>query len=552
MNNRTNSANAAYNTSYAAFVFLLYKFVILVNMKNTIILTLGLAYASYGLAETDVRPNVLFCLADDVSFPYWGAYGCSWVRTPNIDKLASQGMLFMNAYTCNAKSGPSRSCILTGRNSWQLEAACNHFAFWPQEFKTFAEVLRENGYSVAKTGKGWAPGNPGMINGKRRELIGESFDKIKLQPLTTEISPIDYAANFSQFLDTRDKSKPFFFWYGSLEPHRFYEYGSAVSKGNYKPESIDDIPPYWPDCLETRNDMLDFALELEHFDTHLGAMIDKLAKEGLLENTIIIVTADNGMPFPRIKGQAYHHSNHLPMLVYWQGTVKEGVKNTDFVNFIDLAPTFLDVAGIDGEEKGMQQIEGKSLLPLIKSGKNKFDNSRDYVLIGKERHDIGRPNDEGYPIRGIVTYDYLYIYNFEPGRWPAGNPETGYLNCDGGAIKTELIKDGMNRDRKYWTLNFGKRPQEELYDIVKDPYCMNNLINSAEGQKVAENLRKKMFTELSKQGDHRIMGDSSYYEKMPYCNTDHRNYYNRLMEGEELKFPGWIFKSDVYKSHINE
>ena len=147
-------------------------------MKNTLWLTsvaVCTAINMYGKectesARTDARPNILFCLADDVSFPFWGAYGCKWVRTPHIDQLASQGTLFMNAYTCNAKSGPSRSCILTGRNSWQLEAACNHFAFWPSQFKTFAEVMRENGYVVAKTGKGWAPGDPGQINGKRREL----------------------------------------------------------------------------------------------------------------------------------------------------------------------------------------------------------------------------------------------------------------------------------------------------------------------------------------------------------------------------------------------
>ena len=187
------------------------------------------------------RPNVLFCLADDVSYPYWGAYGCSWVRTPNTDRVAREGMLFMNAYTCNAKSGPSRSCILTGRNTWQLEEACNHFAFWPQKFKTFAEVLSENGYVVAKTGKGWLPGDQGRKNGKKRELVGPSWDRIKLSPVTSEISNIDYAANFSDFIDTRDKTKPFFFWYGSFEPHRLYEYGSGVAKANYRMEDIDSI-----------------------------------------------------------------------------------------------------------------------------------------------------------------------------------------------------------------------------------------------------------------------------------------------------------------------
>lgn len=197
-------------------------------------------------AKEQKRPNILFCLADDVSYPYWGAYGCSWVRTPNIDHMARQGMLFMNAYTCNAKSGPSRSCILTGRNTWQLEEACNHFAIWPQKFKTFTEVLDENGYVVAKTGKGWAPGDPGLKDGKKRELIGTSYDRIKLSPVTSEISNIDYAANFNDFIDSRDKTKPFFFWYGGLEPHRAYEYGSGVKKGKYNLESIDRIPGYWP------------------------------------------------------------------------------------------------------------------------------------------------------------------------------------------------------------------------------------------------------------------------------------------------------------------
>lgn len=493
-------------------------------------------------------PNILFCLADDVSYPYWGAYGCPWVRTPNADRVAREGMLFMNAYTCNAKSGPSRSCILTGRNSWQLEEACNHFAVWPQKFKTFAEVLGENGYVVAKTGKGWAPGDPGKKNGKRRELIGDSYDRIKLSPATPEISNIDYAANFSEFIDTRDPTKPFFFWYGGLEPHRAYEYGSGAAKGNYRPESIDRIPGYWPDVPETRHDLLDFAFELQHFDDHLGRMLRKLEDEGLLENTIIVVTADNGMPFPRVKGQAYYASNHLPMAVWWpRGMKKKGVRNEDFVNFIDLAPTFLEVAGIDGEACGMQPIQGKSLLPVFLSGKKKADRTRSHVLIGKERHDIGRPDDEGYPIRGIVTSGYLYVHNFETDRWPAGNPETGYLNCDGGAIKSYLIthKNSDKDARAFWQLNLGKRPAEELYDLRKDPDCLLNLAGTKEYIPVQEKLRKQLFTELKAQGDPRMLGKGDIFDRYPYCAPTHRDYYNRLMKGEKLKWPGWINKTYV-------
>lgn len=277
-------------------------------------------------------------------------------------------------------------------------------------------------------------------------------------------------------------------------------------------------------------------------------MLRKLEDEGLLENTIIVVTADNGMPFPRVKGQAYYASNHLPMAVWWpRGMKKKGVRNEDFVNFIDLAPTFLEVAGIDGEACGMQPIQGKSLLPVFLSGKKKADRTRSHVLIGKERHDIGRPDDEGYPIRGIVTSGYLYVHNFETDRWPAGNPETGYLNCDGGAIKSYLIthKNSDKDARAFWQLNLGKRPAEELYDLRKDPDCLLNLAGTKEYIPVQEKLRKQLFTELKAQGDPRMLGKGDIFDRYPYCAPTHRDYYNRLMKGEKLKWPGWINKTDV-------
>ncbi len=512
----------------------------------TLVSIAGVASAATPIA----KPNILFCLADDVSYPFWGAYGCSWVRTPNIDRVANDGLLFSNAYTPNAKSGPSRSCILTGRNSWQLGALGNHFAFWDDRFVSFAEVLEQCGYDVASTGKGWAPGDPGLKDGKRRELIGKTYNNHKLTPHTDGISPIDYAKNFDEFLASRDSSLPFFFWYGGLEPHRAYQYGSGVEVGGYSVESIDKIPPYWEDCHATRNDMLDFALELEHFDNHLGMMIESLDREGLLSNTLIVVTADNGMPFPRIKGQAYESSNHLPMAVMWLDGVKNRGDICDkFVSFIDLAPTFLDFAGVNGEEYGMPQIEGKSIKSIIEGNKcSDSQHPRDFVLIGKERHDIGRPNDEGYPIRGIVTSKYLYINNFEPSRFPAGNPETGYLNCDAGAIKSHLIEHRFDPEgSKLWQLCFGIRPQEELYDIECDPNCIDNLAYTSEFIQVKKQLRTKLLSELKSQGDPRMDGRDSEFDSYPYCNDAHRDYYNRLQRGEELPFPGWITPSDVDK-----
>ena len=166
-------------------------------------------------------PNILLCIADDVSFTHMGE-GCKWIRTPGFDEVARQGIYFTNAYTPNAKCAPSRACILTGRNSWQLKEAANHFCYFPEEFKTYAEVLKEHGYHVGYTGKGWMPGNPGTVNGKARELTGQNWSHLKTTPPTKRISRTDYASNFEAFYNNKPAGKPFCFWYGGYEPHRKY------------------------------------------------------------------------------------------------------------------------------------------------------------------------------------------------------------------------------------------------------------------------------------------------------------------------------------------
>ena len=346
-------------------------------------------------------PNILFAIADDASWKHFGAYGCDWVKTPAFDRVAKNGILFTRAYTPNAKCAPSRSCILTGRNTWQLEEACNHSPNFPAKFKTYPEVLSENGYFVGSVGKGWAPGNPGKINEKRRELTGVKFDELKVPPVTTGISTNDYAANFEAFLAARPADKPFCFWYGCFEPHRNYEFKSGINKGNKNIDEIDEVPSFWPDVDTVRADMLDYAFEIEHFDAHLNRMLRKLEEIGELENTIVIVTADNGMPFPRIKGQEYEYSNHLPLAICWPNGIKNpGRIVDDFVNFIDFVPTYLELTGLTAEQVGMQPTTGNSLTDIFYSKKDgRVNPERDFVLIGKELHDIGRPNDQGYPIR---------------------------------------------------------------------------------------------------------------------------------------------------------
>lgn len=494
--------------------------------------------------EVAPKPNILFAIADDASFPHMSAYGTSWIHTPAFDRVARDGLLFMKAYTPNAKCAPSRACILTGRNSWQLEEACNHWPYFPEKFKTFTEALPEAGYEVGYTAKGWAPGIAEK-NGVKRDLIGKVYNQHKLTPPAQFISNHDYAENFREFLRQKKTDQPFFFWYGSTEPHRAYEFGAGIKYGNKKLSDIDQVPEFWPDTDSIRTDMLDYAYEIEYFDQHLMKMISILEESNLLENTLIIVTADNGMPFPKVKGQMYEMNNHLPLAMMWpEGIQSPGRKIESFVNFIDFAPTILELAGLEAKSSGMQPITGKSLIPLLENEPLGADETyRDHTLIGKERHDVGRPGDAGYPVRGIIKDNHLYLINFEPDRWPAGNPETGYLNCDGSPTKT-VILDHRKEDlaEKYWQWSFGKRPEFELYKIDEDPYCLHNLAETGSSQPLRKILHDQLLEELRVQEDPRILGRGEIFDQYPDA-SGAAGFYERFMRGEKVP-AGWVNESD--------
>lgn len=496
------------------------------------------------------RPNILLVVGDDISFPHLGTYGTDWVKTPACDRVAAEGLTFMKAFTPNAKCGPSRSILLTGRNGWQLGAAINHMAYWPDTLGTIWEALAASGYHAGYTGKGWSPGDPGTRNGQPRKLIGRNYSQIKATPPTTKISNVDYAANFGTFLSDREDDEPFAFWYGSLEPHRAYEYGSGAAIGGKSITEIDSVPAYWPDVDSVRNDMLDYALEIEHFDRHLGRMLDTLEAHGELDNTIVIVTADNGMPFPRVKGQAYHDANHLPFLIRYPGGIdRAGGRVEEFVNFIDVAPTLADYAGLgETDLPAMKPFQGRSLRPLLEGSVP--DDWQDFVLVGKERHDVGRPNDWGYPIRGIHEDGKLLIVNYQPDRWPAGNPLTGYLNTDGSATKSYILHRRRNGNDRYWQMNFGKRPAIEFYDLEADRHCVTNLAADPAYTADIERMRTRMENELTAQGDLRMMGRGGEYEAFPVAFDDQRGYYEKFMRGDTVR-AGWIFEDD-YETFLPE
>ena len=501
------------------------------------------------------RPNILFAISDDQSFPHASAYGTDWVQTPAFDSVADQRILFTRAYVPNPKCAPSRSIILTGRNSWQLEEAANHWPRFPEKFKVFTEVLAEEGYLVGSTGKGWAPGIAEKADGSPRYLTGTPYNEITTKPPTSEINSKDYSANFEAFLESRaSEDQPFSFWYGGHEPHRRYVYSSGVQIGGKEITQIEDIPAFWPDSDSIRVDMLDYAMEIEYFDEHLGRMLAHLEEIGELDNTIVIVTSDNGMPFPRIKGQLYEQSAHLPLAVMWpNGIESPGRVVDDFVSFADFAPTFIELAGLEWEETGMHPTVGKSLTDILFSDREgQVNEERDHVLLGKERHDVGRPYDWGYPVRGIVKGDFLYLRNFEEDRWPVGNPETGYLNTDGSPTKTYILDRRINAGLyHFWQWNFGKRPFEELYNISKDPNCIHNLADDPAYGDQKKLLEEELYSKLKEQNDPRVIGKGYVFEEYPYMDSGTQNFYQRFMNGEEMN-TGWVNDSDFETEPLPE
>lgn len=491
-------------------------------MKRLLFLPLFLLLAVTALAAENRAPNILFIIFDDWNgSTHAGAYGCDWVKTPNFDRIAREGVLFKNAFTSNPKCSPCRASILTGRNTWQLEEASCHFGLFPPKFVVYPDLLEKAGYSVGLTGKGWGPGDF-KLEGRTCNPAGPSFDKLTQVPPTTAIGKNDYPGNFEAFLKQRPTDKPFCFWMGFVEPHRPYEEGSGLRLGK-KLEDV-KVPSYLPDTPVVRSDLLDYAVEVEWGDAQIGRALQMLEAAGELENTVVIVTSDHGMPFPFVKGQIHEDAFHLPLAIRWGKGIKPGRVVEDFVNVRDFAPTFLELAGLPVHE----QMTGKSIANILRSEKSGFIENRDVMLVGKERHDIGRVNDLGYPVRAIRTKQFLYVHNFHPERWPACDPETDFGNCDPGPTK-EVIKALGGH---FFDLSFGKRLPDELYDIQKDPECVNNLANDLAFIPTMEELRYRLMDMLKTEKDPRALGNGAIFDTYKYLGARGKGYETWLKSQE--------------------
>jgi len=496
-----------------------------------------------------VRPNILFAISDDQSFAHTSFAGARFVNTPTFDRIARNGVYFLNCMAGSPGCAPSRSAIVTGRYHWQNEQAGQHAAGWLKKYVPFVDLLQADGYHTGYTGKGVGPfkyGDEEQGSLRMQNAAGTAYSGIRYETgtagderFTSDINTINYAANFRDFLAQREAGKPFFFWYGATEPHRSYEEGSGLERGK-KLEKV-DVPGFFPDVETIRSDMLDYAVEIEWFDLHLQRMLNHLDSLGELENTIVIVTSDNGMPFPRAKANGYEYGIHVPMAISYPKAFPAGRRVTDRISFVDLAPTILDLTGTAPE--GMLPISGRSLVNiLVSEQQGQVEDVNRYAFSGRERHSSSRYQNLGYPQRMIRDEQYLLIWNQRAQRWPAGAPrrirpdsdgerwpmygideegkhhsEWAFTDVDACPTKSFLIENRqVDSLQRYFELSYGKRPEYELFDIQSDPACLQNLAGQAAYQEVEKRLKTALLKKLEATGDPRVVGpDRELFDSYP-------------------------------------
>lgn len=495
-------------------------------MKNTIpglaataLLLCIAAYAVPAFATPGAdRPNILLAISDDQSWLHASAAGSPFVATPNFDSLAGSGFLFTNAYAASPGCSPSRAALLTGQHHWMIGPAGTHGSSFPAYHETFVDLLEGAGYKVGFTGKGWGPGS-WSAGGRDRNPAGVEYNELKLESTPKKgISDKDYAANFEQFLSERKDGQPFFFWYGGHEPHLKYAEALHSEEDRAKVE----VPAFLPDTEVSRSTLLDYADEIQHFDDYLGKMITLLESAGELENTLIIVTSDNGMPMPRAKATGYEYGIHVPLAIRWGQRDGKGNVITEPVGFVDLSATIMDAAGLEVP----RQFVGESLVNLVKGEGEELDGDR-AVFAGRERQSASRYQNLSYPQRMMRRGDYLVIWSAEPDREPAGQgqeivdgelgpPHSAYYDIGPSMIKRELLE---KRNDPYFTpffhLAVDKRPEWQFFNVAKDPDCLDDLAGDPEFADLFADYRQQLTETLRETGDPRVLGYGRVWEDYP-------------------------------------
>lgn len=399
------------------------------------------------------RPNFIIMIADDAAWNDVGAYGHPHIQTPNIDRLANDGLLFTNAFLTTSSCSPSRASIMTSQYPHNTGAPELHMPL-PGDKIIFPGVLKKMGYYTASAGK-W------HLGPKRTD-----FDTI----VGGGPSGCD---NWVNVLKSRPKDKPFFLWLAAIDPHRDYK-ENIIPSPHTKQDVI--VPPYLPDNDSTRKDLALYYDEISRLDSYIGAVLDELESQGVVNNTMVIYMSDNGRPFPRCKTRLYDSGIKTPFIVRWPAKVEGGKVTHSLISSIDIGPTLLELAGANIPEQFQGNPFSKILIDVIAKTRNE-------VYAEHNWHDYQAHE------RAVRNENYLYIRNAFP-EFNASPPADAVRSITYQKMIELYEKGGLEEDQMDCFI--APRPAEELYDVVNDPHQLTNLADNPEYADVLKQMRKKL------------------------------------------------------------
>ncbi|MBL8178288.1 MAG: sulfatase [Bryobacterales bacterium] len=482
----------------------------------------------------------MFFFADD-----WGRYASvyregwnSVVRTPHIDRVAREGICFTNAFMATPSCTPSRAAVATGCYSFRCGAAANlRGGSWKahadpgKKLPGFGQLLEASGYYVRNHFKtltmNWLGGESyGRLNTFHRYSMHVSAAVSREEAGARRAAVVEQArGSIRRVLGERGEGQPFCYVYGPINTHRPWVRGSGRKLWDIDPEALQGkLPPFLPDVPEVREDVADYLGEVQALDLMVGAILEELDRSGERENTLVVLSGDNGMPgVPRGKCNLYDLGVRAPLMARWPARIAPGSTSGDFVNLMDLAPTFLEAAGLTAP----QGMNGRS---LMRQFDGRSDAARDFVVTSRERHvPEARAGSLPYPSRAIRTRDYLYIRNFKPERMPMGDAIAGvedrpyeflatnhelltYKDMDESPTKAWILKHRREQPQ-YYDMAFRRRPGEELYDLRSDPQQMRNVAGEARFGATRAVLSKRLLGVLEAADDPRLQ---DAFDRPPY------------------------------------
>ncbi|WP_423127976.1 sulfatase family protein [Gaoshiqia sp. Z1-71] len=452
--------------------------------QKSILATLATCSALSLNAQNSEKPNLVLFLADDCTYFDIGCYGSTDSRTPHIDKFASEGIRFTNGFQAAPMCSPTRHNLLTGLWPVKTGAHPNH-TMAKDGTLSIVQQLKPAGYQVALVGKSHV--NP------------ESVFPWDLYAPLTKSNDLNFAAIDSFIKVCVSKDEPFCLVVTSNQPH------TPWNKGNpdmFNPETI-KLPPYYVDIPETRQLFCKYLAEINYMDSEFGTLLEKLGNHKVDGKSVVVYLSEQGNSLPFAKWTCYDAGVHSAYIVRWPEVIKPGIVSDAIVEYVDLVPTFLEIAGVAPSAP----LDGKSIVPVLTG---KATEHKPYTFSMQTTRGI-YSGSEYYGIRSVADKKYRYVVNL--------TPEAVFQNTEtaGRLFKAWQDKAKTDPNAKWLTERYQHRPAIELYDVESDRHCMNNLADKPESKAVIERLDKALKEWMD------LCGDQGQETEMDALDHQHRN-----------------------------